>query len=592
MEEKYRILGIAPYNGMKSTLLRVASKRNDVDFTVFVGDLSRGVEVARKNFHANYDAIISRGETAQLLQKSTSIPVIKIGFSMYDILRAIRLAKDLPGPKAIVGFPAVTQNARHLCDIQTETIDVYNVNTEEEVQDLLCQLKSDGYKTVLCDMIASVTAREVGLNAILITSGTDSIQTAFEQAILLCKARRDQRQENFFLRSLLRGNGNRIVVFDQYKQLYFSTREQEDPKLLSLLLSQIDRTTENNFRLVKSIDGMLYTICAQQIVSVQNQYFAFYISANKAPFLSSKCGIHYTNFKEVQESFATSFFEIAGVSGSIQNKMQLEHISHSPIMVIGEHGTGKEFLAKSIYLNSEKRTRPFITIDCSLLQKKSWDFLIDHHASPLADQSCTIFLKGLESLSIAHSRQLLASMIGMEVCNRNQLIIGSSIQQDGMVSPIAAEFLDRLNGCTICLPPLRSEINNMTIIVSLYLSHLNLILGKQIIGIEPEGMLLLQDFSWPSNYRQLQRVICNVAQHASGSYILAVDIKNCLATECSTLHCPSTNDCALDLNRPLFKIEQDIVLRVLKETDNNQSVAAKRLGISRTTLWRLMKQLE
>ena len=61
---KIRILGIAPYEGMKSIMLKLAKDRDDIDLSVFVGDLHKGAEIARKNFHEDFDIIISRGGTA------------------------------------------------------------------------------------------------------------------------------------------------------------------------------------------------------------------------------------------------------------------------------------------------------------------------------------------------------------------------------------------------------------------------------------------------------------------------------------------------------------------------------------------------
>ena len=67
---KIRILGIAPYEGMKSIMLKLAKDRDDIDLSVFVGDLHKGAEIARKNFHEDFDIIISRGGTAELIGAS------------------------------------------------------------------------------------------------------------------------------------------------------------------------------------------------------------------------------------------------------------------------------------------------------------------------------------------------------------------------------------------------------------------------------------------------------------------------------------------------------------------------------------------
>ena len=61
MNEKIRILGIAPYQDMEFLMHSVAGEYHEIDLTVYVGDLYQGVELARKNFYNDYDIIVSRG---------------------------------------------------------------------------------------------------------------------------------------------------------------------------------------------------------------------------------------------------------------------------------------------------------------------------------------------------------------------------------------------------------------------------------------------------------------------------------------------------------------------------------------------------
>lgn len=63
MHRKVRVLGIAPYDNMKALMLNLAQERDDIELTVFVGDLQQGVELAKRNFYNDYDAIVSRGGT-------------------------------------------------------------------------------------------------------------------------------------------------------------------------------------------------------------------------------------------------------------------------------------------------------------------------------------------------------------------------------------------------------------------------------------------------------------------------------------------------------------------------------------------------
>ena len=81
MDNQVRLLGIVPYEGMKTLLLRLAEEYPQVDLDVFVGNMEEGVEIAQSKFHNQYDAVISRGGTAKALRK-LSVPVVEIEISL------------------------------------------------------------------------------------------------------------------------------------------------------------------------------------------------------------------------------------------------------------------------------------------------------------------------------------------------------------------------------------------------------------------------------------------------------------------------------------------------------------------------------
>ena len=114
---KIKVLGIAPYEAMKTIMEKLARKRPQMDLDVYVGDLKKGVDIAQKYTQANYDVIISRGGTAEMIGKVTHIPVIEISLSVYDILRAMKLAENYSDKYAVVGFPGITGSAHLLCDL-------------------------------------------------------------------------------------------------------------------------------------------------------------------------------------------------------------------------------------------------------------------------------------------------------------------------------------------------------------------------------------------------------------------------------------------------------------------------------------------
>lgn len=593
MNHRIRVLGIAPYEGMKTLMSSVVADYPQIDLTLFVGDMEQGLEIAWSNFHGDYDVVISRGGTAKMLQKNLALPVIEIDISMYDILCALKLADGLTGKTAMVSFANITSSAHLLCDLMKYNMDIYTIDSAEAVEPTLRQLQKNDYQSILCDMISNTTAKRLGLNSFLITSGVDSIRKAFDQALLLCRSQQRLRDENQFFRQLIQGQIGQTMVFDQDGNLFLSTLDDPKPELLELLRRDLPESQLGaERRITRNLGRMLYAIRARRISTGSLTYTAFFFDARKTPLSPNQVGIRFSTRPEAENAFYSSIFSFAGSISDYQQ--DIEHISQStaPVMVTGEDGTGKESIVSVLYMRSPLRNAPLVSINCSLLNDKSWAFLLEHHNSPLADQGNTLYFASIDALSEERRQQLLAVLSEMDVCRRNRVIFSCVCQPGEYTSAVGSLFMDKLCCLSLYLPPLRQMAERIPALVNLSLSHLNVDLPRQIVGADPEAITLLQNFQWPHNYTQFRRVIGELAVTATGSLITAENVRQALRKE---RHVGAFSPCAenaaapLNLNRTLDEISQDVARRVVEESGGNQTVAAKRLGISRTTLWRLLQ---
>ena len=594
MVHRIRVLGIAPYEGMKALMASLGEEYPQMDLTLFVGDREQGLEIAKSNFHGNYDAVISRGGTASMLRKDLSLPVIEIELSMYDILCALKLTDGLDGKIAIISAANIADSAQMLCKLMNYDMDVYTYVSPDTVEPTLRRLQAEHYQAVLCDMVANTTAKRLGLNSFLITSSIESIRKAFDQAVLLCRSQEHLRDENLFFRELIQGQISQTVVFDTDENLFLSTLDTPQPELLDLLRRELPESLkEPERRITRNLGGMLYAIRSKQIASGSLSFIAFFVDARKTPLSPSQVGIRFSTRPEAESAFYNSIFSFAGAIGDLQDEITKINQSTAPVMVSGEDGTGKESMVSALYLRSALQNNPLVSINCSLLNDKSWAFLLEHPNSPLADEACTLYFANIDVLSPERSRHLLAVLSEMDVCRRNRVIFSCVSQPGEYISSIGSLFMDKLCCLSLYLPPLRQISERIPTLVNLSLSHLNADLPRRIMGAEPEAMALLQSFQWPHNYTQFRRVIGDLAVTAPGSLITADNVRQILRKERHVgAFVPHAENSAvpLDLNRTLDEINQDVALRVVEETGGNQTAAAKRLGISRTTLWRLLRK--
>ena len=128
MKKTYKILGIAPYQNLRTAILTAAENYENIELTVYTGNLEDGVQLAMQHMDEGFDLILSRGGTAEMIQKVSTIPVIEIPVSINDILRAILLLENLTEPYAVVGYPNITQPAHVLCEMMNYHMNIITIH--------------------------------------------------------------------------------------------------------------------------------------------------------------------------------------------------------------------------------------------------------------------------------------------------------------------------------------------------------------------------------------------------------------------------------------------------------------------------------
>ncbi len=590
MDEKIRVLGIAPYENMTSLMEEVAREYPRLELTMFVGDMEQGLEVARNNLYGNYDVVISRGGTARILQKDLDLPVIEVEISMFDVLRTLRITGVPAGRIALVTLAELVDSANALAAALGYDIDLFAPASPAQVEPALEQVRQRGYQTVLCDVICHTAARRMGMSAYLIVSGADSIRRAYAQAVALCRSRVLLRRENLFFRQLLQGQIGQTVVFDREGNLYFTSQGETRSGVMETLRRELEesrRTPER--RVIRMVERTVYTIRSRRI----GDYVAFFFDGRKAPLAPSQTGMRFLSRPEAEADYYGSIFGYAGALLHPQEKLAPLGQTSAPVMISGEDGTGKERIAELLYIAGPLRDDPFVTINGSLLNDKSWDFLLEHHASPLTGVGSTLYFSGLDAMAPERSRQLLASLAEMDVCRRNRVIFSCVCRPGEQISDTGSLYMDKLGCVPLYLPPLRQMAGQISALVGLVVNHMNADLSARAAGVEPEAVELLRRYPWPHNYTQFLRVLRDLTVNAGGQSITAGDVGRVLQKEQHVgSFSPLGEDTSqpLDLNRPLSEIDRDVAQRVIRELNGNHTAAARRLGISRTTLWRLIKE--
>lgn len=592
--KKIKVLAIAPYEGLKDLMHNVAAERDDIDLQVYVGDLAAGAELANSVQDIGYDVIISRGGTAEMIGKIAHIPVIEIRLSEYDMMRAIKLAQNYSGRFAIVGFPNITKCTDIICDLLQCKIDTFTINSEDEVAECVGNMEKLGYRLLVGDAVTVSTAKQLRMNGILITSGKESIHAAFDEAVKLCNAISIARRNDMLYKQILDMSNMKMVVYDRNHSLVYSNYTYEQPELGPVarkVIKYIDKVfNDNEIKVMLKSENYLWNIRGTCINQTSEPLAVFFLNRSIEVSVLDSNVLSYKNSDDNSDIFFTTFYGSSESMKMIVDTVQKFSTTTLPLFIYGEKGTGKDSIAYIVHMNSSLKNYPFLTIDCSLLNEKQLHHLLDSENSPLSETNLTIYFKNIQCLDDVTQQNIVSYIKDTSLHSRNRIIYSSERTIENMHCSILADYLlgnSPYSCLSLALPSLRERTEDIPSLASIYISELNVALGKQVVGLSENAVHLLQDFEWKFNLDQFTNVLKQLIVMTDTPYINEENTALVLAGEKKIFEPKQGKWFSTD--GTLDDIISNVIQTVFEEENMNQSNAAKRLGISRSTLWRKLK---
>ncbi len=291
------------------------------------------------------------------------------------------------------------------------------------------------------------------------------------------------------------------------------------------------------------------------------------------------------------------------------------------VILSGESGTGKESVAKSIHMNSPRRDKPFVAMDCGSLTKElAGSEFFGHEKGSFTGalftkighfelaNGGTLFLDEVVNLSYDLQASLLRT-----VQERKVKRIGSTKEIDLDLRIIVAtnedlaqaiqkgrfreDLYHRFNEFNINLPPLRNRGNDIMIFAESFLKQANAELNRNVQGFSAEVVECFKTYHWSGNVRELKNVIRRSALLTEGEYIQVKALPLEIATfaKVTALQNAIGNGMEYknrrDLKNAAMEAEYDTILNVLREVKFNKTKAAEILNIDRKTLYNKMKAI-
>jgi len=593
-----KVLAVAPYEGLKEMILALG-ETEDFELRVEVGDLSQGVALAEEAVRDGVDIIISRGGTAEMIQSKTSIPVVDIEVSGYDMLRALTLVKGYLGKTAIVGFAQIAAGAAAVCEILDIDISAYTIVDEEDAEPTLQQLRTQGYQVIIGDVITVKVAERLGLNGVLLTSGRESVLKAFQQARKMHGLISAVKRDYLIAHRILQEEKEAVVVFDSGQQPVFSNAAYT--ALGSLFQEYVaapdareEILSKGEFSTVFEQKGSLVEVNGYPLRTEEGVLAAFRIRRTAREQTHSLRGVTVISSNEERGRLShlpnVMVTRNEGVRELVR-KADLYRDMDMPVWITGEEGSGRERMAHYIHFSGSRSLFPLMTIDCSLIADTALDAVIQpDQGVPLLNQcgSGTVYFHNIDALKRKDQNKLAGFLTGNELHCR--LLASSRDDILGSVErgEFSAALYYRLAEVTLPIPALDERKEDIESLSYLFISEYNAKFGRQLVGLRDEARQEMEQFHWTGNIRQLQQVIEESVLLSKGPYIEHRDIVKILESKKATAPAPSPER-DFDFSGTLSDIEQRVIRKIWQEEAGNQARTAERLGINRTTLWRKLK---
>jgi formate hydrogenlyase transcriptional activator len=308
-----------------------------------------------------------------------------------------------------------------------------------------------------------------------------------------------------------------------------------------------------------------------------------------------------------EPSASHEFEEIVGTSAALKRVMgQVEIVAptDATVLVLGETGTGKELVARAIHKLSDRRNRPFVTLNCAaiptgLLESELFGYERGAFTGALSQKigrfemahQGTLFLDEVGDIPLELQPKLLRALQEKEFERLGgtrtipidvRLLAATNRNLTQMMGDklFRSDLYYRLKVFPITMPPLRDHPEDIPVLVRHFTQTYAAKMNKQIDKIPSDTMQALLNWPWPGNVRELENFIERSVILSSGPN-LRVPLAEIRA---DSVEAPA--------GATLAEVEREHIIRVLRETNGVVSAAATRLGLPRTTLNAMMRKLE
>lgn len=605
-----KLLVIAPYKGLGDLFLEV-NKTANKNIHVEVGNLYKGVMVAKNLDDQGYDVIISRGATGKIIREQCKTPVVDLHISGYDIMRTISLVQGYSGKIGAMSFLNIVQGTDMVGTLLGMNIQTYPVDSEEDIEPMVMRAKSEGVDLIIGDVITTTVAERFGINCILITSGREAVLDAIERAEEVAYyTGREKKLKESYEQVFEKCRDGIILVNTHATCLNINATAAaflgvEKDNIIGEHFN--DEVPFLNFKHVLNNgknEKLNHIHLNNRVVDIEKIPIKIKDSITGAAIFLRESKTEVLNqylYTDTEFRPVVQFGHLQARSPEMEKLIEAtKRISKSnlPIIIYGEAGTGKKSLAQAIHNDSVRRDFPFYLVNCEELKAEKVEKLFfglndgDVGIWEICDKG-TVCIENIHKLSF-HNQVRLAEYLNNKSCGPNgetsdvRVVVLTTEHLMNFVDNnlLSKQLYQQIHAFHLTIPPLRERRDEMTDFIRKFIASANVKQGKQVVSLEDDVLQKLNQYDWPGNIAELKNTIEQMCFISEGPFIKLTEVEGII----QGMYMKSNgNKASIDISKTLDLIVKEVILRVMEEENQNQSKTAERLGINRSTLWRKLK---
>ena len=626
-----KICLIAPSERLEQKA-RATIREMDAPVEVYRASLEDAAQCARALMAQGAQVFISRTGTQALLEQELDATVVGIPTMLSDYMEILDDARKANGPVAFFSYDEMTDDVKTICSLLRIDARHYGFRRMADGEPSVRRALADGAVLGVGGAVTELPARRLGLRYLPLENSVESIISAIQTAMRMLNLKEQEhlKQEQLQLeryQAVFQFTHDGIIAIDQAGRVdlinpvaqrilrrpgqtalgRFILDEIPNSNLWTALqtgrpqmdtLINIKGTTVYSNNIPIEIAGQVRGVVAtlQDVKSVQSSERKIRIGLHEKGLIAKYC-----------------FADILGTSPSLTSAVEIARSyasARATVLITGETGTGKELFAQSIHAASPRQAGPFVAVNCATLDKN----LLESELFGYVEGAFTGALKGGKAglFELAHTGTLFLDEIGeipldlqaklLRVLQEREIrrlgsgtvvpvdvrIVAATnrdLAQEVAQGNFRADLYYRLNILSVHIPPLRQRSGDVPILADAFFRKF---VGEQYGTLQPrftQVMGRLEGYPWPGNIRELQNFVERVsvlmtAHQPDGRAEALLEELVVLQREGQEATAPL----------PSLPPERQVLVEALLRNGRAVGRTAAEPGISRTTLWRKLKQ--